>query len=288
MKTILVVAVASLVSLALGQKLPEFEVASLKPSAANADMRVNLGYHIDGSLVTCSHVSLKELVRMAYDVKDYQIVAPEWTATDRYDLAAKLPEGSKPDQIRDMVKSLLADRFHMKLHKDTKEFPVYALVVGKNGPQLKESAPLEAADAPARPATNITASGGPEGVSVNLGEGASFTFADNKVEGKRLTMPRFAEMLGRFVDRPVVDMTGLPGAYDFTLKVSDEDFNAMRIRSAISAGVVLPPQAMRLLEISSGDSLASGLQGLGLKLDPRKAPLEVVVVDQADKTPTAN
>jgi uncharacterized protein (TIGR03435 family) len=183
-----------------------------------------------------------------------------------------------------MLQSLLAERFHVKVHKDSKEFPVYALVVDKGGSKLKES-PVEEGEVKG---ADVTASGGPQGVTISLGNGSFFTFADNKLEGKKLDMPRFAETLARFTDRPVVDMTGLKGNYDFSLKVSEEDYNAMRIRSAITAGVVLPPQAMRLLELSSGDSLHSAMLALGLRLEARKAPLEVVVVDSADKTPTEN
>jgi uncharacterized protein (TIGR03435 family) len=101
-------------------------------------------------------------------------------------------------------------------------------------------------------------------------------------------MPSFAEGLRRFMDRPVIDQTGLTKAYDFTLTFTPEDYNAMMIRSALSAGVVLPPQALRALDYSSGDSLFSAVEALGLKLDRRKAPLEVVVVDQMEKTPTEN
>jgi uncharacterized protein (TIGR03435 family) len=155
--------------------------------------------------------------------------------------------------------------------------------------KMKES--KEDPDAPASGvaagSANVSASGGPDGVNISLGNGSFFGFADNKIEAKKLDMPRFAETIARFTDRPVVDMSGLSGFYDFTIEVTTEDYNAMRVRSAISAGVVLPPQAMRALE-ASGDSLHSGLQALGLKLDPRKAPLDVWVVDQADKVPTEN
>ena len=232
-----------LVPLAFGQASPQFEVASVKASTEGADYTVNVGVHIDGAQVTCTYLSLKDYVAMAYDLKQYQVVVPDWMASARFDIKARLPEGAQRDRLRDMVKSLLAERFHMKVHTDSKEFPVYALVVDKGGAKLKESPPEEGEVKGA----NITASGGPQGVTLSLGNGSFFTFADNKVEGKKLDMPHFADTLSRFTDRPVVDMTALKGNYDFSLKVSDEDFNAMRIQSAITAGVVLPPQAMRFL-----------------------------------------
>ena len=83
-------------------------------------------------------------------------------------------------------------------------------------------------------------------------------------------------------------MTGLTKAYDFTLTFSPEDYNAMLIRSALSAGVVLPPQALKALDYGSGDSLIAAVETLGLKLDRRKAPLDLVVVDHMEKSPTEN
>jgi uncharacterized protein (TIGR03435 family) len=281
---------ALIAPLAFCQALPEFEVASIKLSQPGADFRVNLGYHLDGAMVTCKYLSLKDYLRLAYQVKEYQINAPEWMASTRFDITAKLPEGGKEDQIRDMMKSLLAERFHLKMHRESKDFPVYALVEAKGGSKLTESAvdPSDAPVDPSKPPTNVAASGGPEGVSISLGKGSFFTFADNHLTGKKLAMASFADLLARFVDRPVVDQTGLKGRYDFDLKVTQEDYLAMQIRSAISAGVTLPPQAMKLLEVSSGDSLAAAMQAVGLKLDPRKAPLEVLVIDSADKMPTEN
>ena len=85
-----------------------------------------------------------------------------------------------------------------------------------------------------------------------------------------------------------VDMTNLKGNYDFVLELSPEDFRAMGIRSAISAGVALPPQAIQMAEAASGDSLSNAMQKLGLKLESRKAPLEVIVIDHAEKTPSDN
>ena len=135
---------------------------------------------------------------------------------------------------------------------------------------------------------NVTASGSKDGVAVNLGHGAFFNFSDNKLEAKKLTMAYFAEMLARFVDRPVVDMTGLTGTYDVLLNFTEEDYRAMLIRSAINAGVVLPPQARQVMEAASGDSIASAMQAAGLKLEARKAPMDVLVIDHAEKTPSAN
>jgi uncharacterized protein (TIGR03435 family) len=227
---------------------------------------------------------------MAYKVKDYQISGPDWAAGERFDIAATLPAGAKEDQVPDMLKALLAERFQMKFHRDKKDFPVYALVAGKGGLKAKESAPEadKGDEEGPKGAVNVSGSGGRGGVNINLGKGSYFTMADNKFVVRKLTMASFAEMLARFEDRPVVDMTGVAGSYDFELTFTQEDFNAMMIRSAITAGVNLPPEALKALQYSSGDSLLGALEKVGLKLETRKAPLEVLVIDHVLRVPTEN
>ena len=271
--------------------LPEFEVASVKPSAPPGADSLAVGIHIDGAQVRCASLSLKDYIALAYRLKNYQISGPEWLASERFDVAAKLPAGAAREQIRDMVQALLLDRFQLKAHRDTKEFPVYALVVAKGGPKMKESPQDVAAAGAGRGNIDITAGGGRGGSGVDLGNGSSFVMGENGFEAVKLTMTSFADMLARFVDRPVLDMTELKGAYEFSLRFSPEDFRAMRLRAAMAAGisVSLPPETMRaVLDGASGDSLFAAMEPLGLKLDARKAPLDVLVIDRIAKTPSAN
>jgi uncharacterized protein (TIGR03435 family) len=275
-----------------GQAKParvEFEVASIKPAQPNPDPRMAAGLHIDGSQVHFARMSMKDLVRIAYRVKFYQVTGPEWIASERYDVDAKLSDGAARDQVPDMLQALILDRFHIKMHREQREMPVYGLVVLPGGSKMKEVPDDPATDGtdPAKSAFQVAAQGGPEGVKIAYGPGSSFHFGDNKIEGTKLTMTYFVDVLGRFVDRPVVDMTQLPGKYDFTVPLSDDDYRAMLIRSAVSAGVQLPPQALQLLSGSDG-SLFSALKPLGLKLESKKAPIEMVVLDSALKTPTEN
>ena len=290
MKLIRGVILTILASLAVfAQVRPEFEVASIKPSAP-FNGQVNVGVHVDGAQVRCTYLSLRDYIGIAYKLKIYQISGPDWLGSERFDIAAKLPAGAAREQVAEMVQTLLEDRFRMKTHRGTKEFPVYGLVLGKAGLKMKESPTdpdIDSRDA-GKGAVNVTATGSRAGTTINFGKGSYFTFANNKIEGKKMTLVAFADTLGRFADRPVVDMTELKGNYDFTLEFSPEDFLAMTIRSAIAAGVVLPPEAMRVLEGASGDSLFTAVQTLGLKLEPRRAPIEVLVIDQMDKTPTEN
>jgi uncharacterized protein (TIGR03435 family) len=267
---------------------PEFEVASVKPSAPLGADSLAVGIHIDGAEVRCTSLSLKDYLALAYNLKNYQISGPEWLASERYDIAAKLPAGAAREQIRDMVQALLLDRFRVKAHRETKEFPVYALVVAKGGPKMKESAQDAAAG---RGSIDITAGGGRGGSGADFGNGSSFTMGENGFDAVKLTMTSFADMLARFADRPVLDMTELKGAYDFSLRFSPEDFRAMRLRAAMAAGVSvsLPPETMRaVMEGASGDSLFAAVETLGLKLDARKGPLDVLVIDHMEKTPSEN
>ena len=210
--------------------------------------------------------------------------------TDRFDISATLPAGSAPAQLPEMLQALLAERFQVKLHREKKEFPVYVLLPGKGALKMKESPPDPDVDKDEpKGTTNAAASGSEAGVGVNLGHGSSYSLANNRFEARKLTMAVIATSLERFADRPIVDMTGLAGQYDFALDLTPEDYRAMLMRAAVSAGVTLPPDTMRLLDsTSAGGALSDALQQVGLKLEARKAPLDVLVIDEALKTPTAN
>jgi uncharacterized protein (TIGR03435 family) len=227
---------------------------------------------------------------MSYRLKLYQISGPDWVGTNRFDVAATLPEGTLPSQAPAMMQTLLEERFQMKTHREQKEFPVYALEIAKGGLKMTEAPPLaESEKADPRAPQAFTGTGTNQGVSINLGQGSSFSFSNNKFEAKRLTMASLAGTLERFLDRPVVDMTDLKGSYDFSIDVTPEDYRAMLIRSAVVAGVVLPPEVLRVLDSSSTPgSLFDGLGKLGLRLDARKAPLDELVIDSVLKTPTEN
>lgn len=264
----------------------EFEVASVRPAPPLSPQGIaNIGLHLDGSQARIISFSLKDYIAMAYRVKAYQISAPDWAASDRFDLTAKLPAGSAPDRIPEMLQTLLADRFELKIHRDKKELPVYALVLGKTPLKLKEVPAGDSDDG--LPATNVAASGGAAGVSVDLGRGSSYTFANNKFEGKKFSMDMLASQLERYMDRPIVNLTGLKGNYDVTLEMTPEDYQTMLIRVATNAGLVLPPQVLALAE-GTPASLMDAVQQAGLKLDARKAPLDFVIVDQVRKIPTDN
>jgi len=167
------------------------------------------------------------------------------------------------------------------------------MIQGRDGPSFAfEALPgfkLEpvTADAPGD-AFTVTSTSGPNGAVVDLGQGASLVIGGNKIEAKKVTMQMLAAVLERFVDRPVVDQTGRAERFNVAIELMPDDFTAAMIRSAVAAGVPLPAPAMRLLDTASPNAIPDALKALGLSMKSTKAPLEVVVVDDARRTPTEN
>jgi uncharacterized protein (TIGR03435 family) len=296
---------------------PAFEVASIKPvdmpgPAAAASGKIHAGMKIDASRVDIGLFSLTDLICKAYDVKKYQVSGPDWLNGQRFDVIAKMPEGATKEQVPQMLQALLAERFKLVIHHDKKEQSVYALVVGKGGSKMKEADPLPTATpapteagGPAPPASTgsseVTFKASAGGAVVNDGKGGQQKVsmgADGKIhiENSRANMTEFAEGMSGFVDRPVVDMTELKGFYQVTLELSMQDM----MNAARKAGVNMPAppssggtggDAARPAD-AAGDSTPSSifasLQGLGLKLEPRKLPVDLIVVDKVEKMPTDN
>ncbi len=298
---------------------PAFEVASVKPAPPIAPAQVmagkiHVGMAVDGARVDIGNLSLRDLLCIAYRVKPYQLSGPDWLGAQRFDILAKLPEGATREQVPEMLQALLAERFQMAVHRDSKEEPVYELVVAKNGPKLKESEPDAAkADGAAPPPppgggaqVNIARDG--KGVTVMGGQpGAGPTrvaMGPNgamHLEASKMTMARFADMLSNFAGRPVVDMTDLKGSYDVALDLSMEEMrNAARAAGVMVSGGPGPgpggpgpaglPGRAPVPEASdpSASSIFTAVQQLGLKLEPRKDPVVTIVVDHAEKMPSDN
>ena len=283
----LVLAGLTLPAFAFAQEKVEFEVASVKPFtiAASGNDSVTLGARIDGAQARLVGLTMRDLLAMAYRVKIYQLNGPEWIPTERYDINGKIPAGVSPDKLPEMTQALLSERFGLKVHREKKEMPVYALLLGKPPLRLKDSVIDPNATPPA--AITSTGTGSAQGVSVNLGNGGSFTFAGGKFAATKVTAAQIAGALERFTDRPIMDLTELKGTYDFEFHLSPEESQTIMIRAAVAAGVQLPPQALRLLD-GAGDPLQNGAEQLGLKIESRKLPVEIIVIDQIQKTPTDN
>jgi uncharacterized protein (TIGR03435 family) len=263
---------------------PEFEVASVKKSAPAAAGQINIGVHIDGAMVRCSSLPMRSYIRMAYRVNDYQVLGPDWLTTENFDIAAKLPEGAARAQLPEMIQSLLAERFKLVLHRDKKEFPVYALTVAKTGPKLIESPPDSSPEASpgANTAVDVNVTVGRGGGVIDMGHGSSIGYGRDRLEAKKVTLGALAGAVERLLDRPVVDLTGIAGTYDFSLEYSWDELRSL-VRSSSGGATELPanPDA-------PGNSIFTSLAAFGLKLEPRKTPIEVLVVDHIERTPTEN
>jgi len=251
----------------------------------------HISVNVDAARVDFSDASLAELIRDAYRVKLYQVSGPEWITTTRFDVMAKLPEGAKADQVPEMLQALLAERFHLVLHDSSKETAVYALVVGKEGSKLRESAPVDTPDGTAAVSGDSSSAGagsrspmstdGPNGSArMSLGPNGLH------LELKRMTIAGMIDWLSRFTDRPVVDLTELTGRYDLALDVSrDEMINAARgAGMAVDAG----RRGADGATVPEGDSVFTSVEKVGLKLEPRRLPVTLLVVDRMDKVPTEN
>jgi uncharacterized protein (TIGR03435 family) len=270
---------------------PQFEVASVRPFAPGPG-QVAAGLHFDGAQVRGVGLSLRDYLATAYRFKATLISGPDWTATERYDIQATLPDGGTKAQVPEMLQALLAGRFEVKLHKEKKEFPIFALVLAKGPPKLKELPPDPNADKdndePVGMANVATIAVVGNGVSVRYARGASFSVGDNRIEVQKLPLWVFCRNLERYSDRQIVDMTGLTGSYTFGVDVIPEAYQAMMLRSAVLRGAKLPPEAQTLLDSSSPSAIGDALEQVGLKLESRRAPLDIIVIDSALKTPTAN
>jgi uncharacterized protein (TIGR03435 family) len=216
-------------------------------------------------------------------VRDYQITGPSWLPEAKFDISAKFPQNSETrNQLREMVQSLLEDRFKLAARVQKKEMPVYALVVSKNGPPLKES-PDTAADASGENKDNVNVvvtGGGRGGATVDLGKGSYISNGNGHVEAHKVTIASLVEGLWRMVDRPIIDMTGLTGTYDFSLAYGVDDLRTMLRRLHMDRPIpdgALPPA-----------SIFDSLKAAGLTLEARKAPIDIIVIDHMEKTPSAN
>ena len=253
---------------------PAFEVASIKPNHGD-DSRVMFRGTPDG--FTATGVSAKLLIEFAYNVKDFQVSgAPGWTESERYDIDAKMDEATiealkkltpeqVPEQRRLMLQSLLADRFKLKVSHSSRELPIYALVVAKNGPKLTQSA-----DTGGGPGA-----GGPDGAKARM----TMNIGGGDITASAMTMTNLADQLGRQLGRKVVDKTGLQGRYDFTLHWTPE-------RPAPTPGGAADggPASAAPPPDSSAPSLFTALQEqLGLKLESQKGPVETLIVDSVEK-----
>jgi uncharacterized protein (TIGR03435 family) len=279
-----------------------FDVATIKPApmpnpADIASGKMRVGMSVNGSRVDIGFFSLEDLIRTAYKVQGFQISGPNWLAMQRFDIQAKMPDGANKDQVPEMLQALLADRFKLALHREGKEQSVYEMVVAKGGLKIKESDPDPTPPPPA------TGDGGPSPVNTNQvsvsqdskgmvirtgGESGTSRMSMGNgsmhLEMQKLPISRLAEMLSRFVGRPIVDKTGLTGKYDVALDIPMEEL----MKIARSAGVAVPTPPTGDGPSDPQGSIFTTLQQLGLKLEGRKSQLDMLIIDHVEKAPSEN
>jgi uncharacterized protein (TIGR03435 family) len=231
-----------------------FEVASVKPN--NSGLQTSGTHSQPGGSLTATNVTLKSVIASAYEVRTFQIEGPAWLDAARFDITARAPEGT-PDRLRPvMLRTLLATRFGLVAHFDTRERSVYALVPlrsdGRLGPQLKKSQLVCSGSAP---------SGGFCGLNTSVGN------TGGRIIGGGLPMDRVAAALANFaVDQAVINRTGLDGVFDFELQFSRLPSNERPDTPSIFTAVQ---------------------EQLGLKLEAARGPVQFLMIDKVEQ-PTAD
>ncbi len=310
----------------------EFEVASIKPSALPGLGVIRKGPpggpgSGDPGRVTYAFSTIRDLMVDAYSVKRYRVSGgPKWLDSERFDIVAKVPAGATKEQVGVMLQNLLAERFKLTLHRETKELPMFALVVGAKGPKLKDSAvadPPPASDsqpkeggrgqaraqaaAPPPPlppglekgGIKIGPDGCPETPPMAAGRAGNFRIMTPNGEciiSNGQTMDGLALQLSNGFDRPVIDQTGLTGKYDLKLRYDPSSMPGGRggsivmIKDGPGPGPSGGDPADRIApDRDPPPSIFTALQEqLGLKLEARKGPVDLLVIDRVEKTPTAN
>jgi len=314
------IGLAALAAVASAQ--PAFEAATIRPSAPidQATMmamvrsgKMPLGAHISSTRAEYNYLDLKTLLSYAYGVKAYQITAPDWMSSARFDIAAKLPAGSTKADAPRMLQTLLENRFKLVVHRTTQEHPVLAIVVAKGGPKLNASAekPVPIGeDAPLKPGEiNMDTPDGPTRGTIDMTTMSSVI--DMGLKGKMAykinpqaksvhidfmmtTLPGFADMTtqlltqigGGIAAKRIIDATGIEGNFDASLDISLAEVMAM----AKSSGIETSPDTAAVASDpgSGGATLAEALHSMGLRLETRKASVEQFIVDHIEKTPTEN
>jgi uncharacterized protein (TIGR03435 family) len=267
-----------------GAPSPSFEVVSIKPNISGDPNRGYISFQTPGSL-TATQVTTRLIIRFAYNIKDFQLSGgPGWINSEAYDIdakvddslavkLAKLPTEQRLDQNRLMVQSLLADRFKLSVTRSTRELPVYALVVAKGGPKLKDVTPGSLyGNAVAIPPTSErgSAPSPPPGRGTNMSIGRD---GEMILTAKSVSIANLLGILSQQLGRQILDRTGLKGTYDFTLQYLPEK----PVPGLQGPGDTPPPD-------SSGTSIFTAIQEqLGLRLESTKGPVDVIVIDHIEE-----
>jgi uncharacterized protein (TIGR03435 family) len=236
---------------------PAFEVASVKLAVWGSGPATS-----DPGMLVLRYWSISMLLMRAYGLQRQRIIAPDWLDSVALDIYAKMPKDSSKEQIPRMLQTLLAERMKLAVHRESRTLPVYELVIGKDGPKMKEVPRSKFID---------------QILVNNVGPGPRFLRA-------HLTMPRLADLLSQRLDRCVLDSTGLQAIYDVDLSWAPDQAGALPDAGEPGAAPSPVPPV-----VATGPDLFAAIQrSLGLKLEARRMPVEVLVVDHVERVPAAN
>jgi uncharacterized protein (TIGR03435 family) len=323
-KVVLLIAAAAFAGMPLFSQTsqipkPSFEVISIKPTAPSTNFIRGGGAR--GDKYTMTGASLRMLLQNAYQrpstggpASQLQIIGgPNWIDSDRYDIqaTANCSQGVlSREQVQLMVQSMLEDRFQLKAHMETRELPIYNLVVAKDGPKIKPSAdqtppPLQAGppqpcgpapDPPLTPFGPLPAPGqrgGPLDPNFVPPRGGMFmmmTPTGLTMQAAGVPLTNMINMLQQLVGRPIIDKTDLKGLFDFKFQFSPEGVTLPSPPGGLQPGPGLGPAGPAATPPTAADpvpSLFTAIQELGLRLESAKGPVTVLVVDSVQK-PTEN
>jgi uncharacterized protein (TIGR03435 family) len=271
----------TLAAFAQDAPLPEFEVASIKaapaPEGQAGEMKLRAmdgmvemmvgTIPMKGMTVTMDSRTLQQLVATAYKVRPSEVAGPGWSSDLRFNVEAKLPAGADKKSANEMLQRLLAERFGLKIHRETRTSAGFVLTVGKDGAHLTPAAPPDPAATTPDPNAGVDPEEGKRRMEKMMAEMKQRgSMPASWWRSSSATSAQIAASVSRMIKAPVADETRLDGKYDVSLEVpqpeSPEDSMEYRVARAVTK--------------------------LGLKLDARKISIDTIVVDAASKTPTEN
>jgi uncharacterized protein (TIGR03435 family) len=272
-----------------------FEVASVKPSPPRKPGEPMGRFGCFGAprsrdRFICARASLSMMVNYAYDLKPYELRPLFSTDTSQFNLEAKLPSGTTAEQIPVMLRNLLSERFKLTFHREKAEVKGYALVLAKSGLRIKESLPDASVSGESKPRGPVKDSDGfvyipglRNTLVVGSANGLTRWVGTNiALDSEVRNAPRLTGLLYSLIGLPVIDATGFKGKYDFTLTFSSDTMGTSAVPSPSEGGGIPPPADVGLTVFRAVE------EQLGLKLESREIPVNLFVIDHAEKTPGEN
>jgi len=266
-----------------------FEAVSIKPFPEGTPIMMSGCVGGPGSddpgQIKCEYMTLKMLLMRAYKVRNQEIFGPGWIDSTRFNILAKVPQGATGDEVRAMFGNLLAERFKVALHHETRPMTAYSLVVAKNGPRLKEYDAAAVASADDGPPPGGKLPTGDDGFPILrrsvIASGPIILYRQGRarLQAGNAKIARLAEALSNQLDQTVTNETGLTGSYDITLYWTPDP---------TESGGRTPASAPQEASAPETSLFAALEQQLGLKLVAKKAPHDTLVIDRAEKTPVEN